>query len=242
MELPPRARRIPFRTLKTAWDEGTTSACAENTTVKKIRINVQRNYLRVRGEYIGVSRSTPLTPELPPRARRIHARGIANPKMPGTTSACAENTTASKPQSRHPGNYLRVRGEYWRVFAGFCVFLELPPRARRILVCDPFAGSGAGTTSACAENTIAAIVPTSSLWNYLRVRGEYACEHEAFDCIEELPPRARRIQTPNLTPCAPRRNYLRVRGEYGLREDPRVMRLELPPRARRIQGARDQSW
>ena len=30
----------------------------------------------------------------------------------GTTSACAENTTAQIRGEQHSGNYLRVRGEY----------------------------------------------------------------------------------------------------------------------------------
>ena len=31
-----------------------------------------------------------------------------------------------------PGNYLRVRGEYFRIITNDRVDLELPPRARRI--------------------------------------------------------------------------------------------------------------
>ena len=34
-------------------------------------------------------------------------------KLPGTTSACAENTWGFGPNSRATRNYLRVRGEYF---------------------------------------------------------------------------------------------------------------------------------
>ena len=70
------------------------------------------NYLRVRGEY-----TTGITPvivcsELPPRARRILVTFKTPNGTTGTTSACAENTSATRGAYRHPGNYLRVRGEY----------------------------------------------------------------------------------------------------------------------------------
>ena len=50
---------------------------------------------------------------------------------------------------------------------------ELPPRARRIQRANQWCGKMVGTTSACAENTIPTTIPTSTGWNYLRVRGEY---------------------------------------------------------------------
>ena len=51
--------------------------------------------------------------------------------------------------------------------------MELPPRARRILAVFPALPLNLGTTSACAENTLTNFKPASSIWNYLRVRGEY---------------------------------------------------------------------
>ena len=50
-ELPPRTRRIPQ----------IPQSCKPN----------ERNYLRVRGEYFGLSPVAPMTTELPPRALRI---------------------------------------------------------------------------------------------------------------------------------------------------------------------------
>ena len=50
-ELPPRARRIRVRGSVSYRKDGTTSACAENTTVRITSGPVKGNYLRVRGEY-----------------------------------------------------------------------------------------------------------------------------------------------------------------------------------------------
>jgi len=73
-----------------------------------------------------------LITELPPRARRI-------PKTPselcilyGTTSACAENTFSAVFLINIIGNYLRVRGEYYKTSQKTFKKMELPPRARRI--------------------------------------------------------------------------------------------------------------
>ena len=51
VELPPRARRIQIEGLKLIVGRGTTSACAENTTIPLPTIQPGGNYLRVRGEY-----------------------------------------------------------------------------------------------------------------------------------------------------------------------------------------------
>ena len=111
-ELPPRARRILWRTPTTAAHGGTTSACAENTHQVEIETGQKGNYLRVRGEYSAsiVIESNRL--ELPPRARRIPLNKAEDKLAKGTTSACAENTTSPTPGIRKRGNYLRVRGEY----------------------------------------------------------------------------------------------------------------------------------
>ena len=51
MELPPRARRIHKMREEARRTEGTTSACAENTSESLFYENGELNYLRVRGEY-----------------------------------------------------------------------------------------------------------------------------------------------------------------------------------------------
>ena len=153
MELPPRARRI--RAGASLWLPvmGTTSACAENTTYCNTHHTMSWNYLRVRGEYGGLSSPGGVIMELPPRARRIH-KCYAGPRMIlGTTSACAENTVGCWGYQEFHGNYLRVRGEYSEKWQAATEGLELPPRARRIRSNIPQRLVEDGTTSACAENT-----------------------------------------------------------------------------------------
>ena len=131
-------------------------------------------------------------------------------------------------------NYLRVRGEYGKMHQRAREGLELPPRARRIQWETHFPALGRGTTSACAENTAHMSALGVVDWNYLRVRGEYSIALLGAKCLQELPPRARRIHQVHPTDilmmgttsaCAENtgviigcmyhlRNYLRVRGEY----------------------------
>ena len=92
----------------------------------------QGNYLRVRGEYSPKASSTWPQSELPPRARRILFASLFEKFLPGTTSACAENTRFSSTALPTVRNYLRVRGEYERISRYTATGLELPPRARRI--------------------------------------------------------------------------------------------------------------
>ena len=56
------------------------------------------------------------------------------------------------------------------------LFMELPPRARRIQASRPLEGAPYRTTSACAENTCPPRVFEAWYRNYLRVRGEYVCQ------------------------------------------------------------------
>ena len=111
---------------------------------------------------------------------------------------------------------------------------ELPPRARRILGKDFLGDFFIGTTSACAENTLAYRTARTFIGNYLRVRGEYGWGTLAERMDPELPPRARRIRGSGThsrgdfgttSACAENTesfgvvgdvmgNYLRVRGEY----------------------------
>ena len=172
--------------------------------------------------------------ELPPRARRIHHAQSLPHQFRGTTSACAENTTAFLKKTRYLWNYLRVRGEYVIITVTGWKNQELPPRARRIQLCAPWFQQPEGTTSACAENTRPYPTIAAADWNYLRVRGEYQTPSSCGTTAWELPPRARRILTVPLqcgvvagttSACAENteqrifrtnrcRNYLRVRGEY----------------------------
>ena len=111
--------------------------------------------------------------ELPPRARRIRSFAPETTPLPGTTSACAENTIDALLTDTNG--------------------CELPPRARRIRCHAEGVVAAGGTTSACAENTVQALLAQQGPWNYLRVRGEYGEDFKPSRLIWELPPRARRI-------------------------------------------------
>ena len=95
------------------------------------------------------------------------------PRIPGTTSACAENTDPWANMNAALRNYLRVRGEYWILRSWPTPDTELPPRARRIRKYRSSAFRCHGTTSACAENTAGGAWIVDRTGNYLRVRGEY---------------------------------------------------------------------
>ena len=153
MELPPRARRIQLTSGFVVLAFGTTSACAENTKALVFLHPSDRNYLRVRGEYPRESCRLTSAWELPPRARRILPRLGRAFGIPGTTSACAENTCCNAWIAFNPRNYLRVRGEYAYWGSLRSSLRELPPRARRIPLEHTAGHILAGTTSACAENT-----------------------------------------------------------------------------------------
>ena len=152
---------------------GTTSACAENTWLRKLSGPHTRNYLRVRGEYCSPTRAHTNASELPPRARRIQDDSQVCDLHAGTTSACAENTHVMLTYHTRSWNYLRVRGEYNTNATNPSASKELPPRARRIHLAAYLMNKSHGTTSACAENTSARSRSPSAPWNYLRVRGEY---------------------------------------------------------------------
>ena len=74
-ELPPRARRILPAPIVISANNGTTSACAENTVPQDQAIGDKGNYLRVRGEYAFMFAQGSRRSELPPRARRIRCGG-----------------------------------------------------------------------------------------------------------------------------------------------------------------------
>ena len=111
-ELPPRTRRIPVSGRNFFPLSGTTSAYAENTSGRRLRTRLTRNYLRVRGEYLITPRRVIVKSELPPRTRRIQRAKPLTPTICGTTSAYAENTLSPHAGSLLNRNYLRVRGEY----------------------------------------------------------------------------------------------------------------------------------
>ena len=196
----------------------------------------------MRGEYSWKKNIVFAWQELPPRARRIRHRRHAGRHRHGTTSACAENTAPKRHGARYPGNYLRVRGEYRHPRFRETINPELPPRARRIRYTTQGVRFEYGTTSACAENTIAYEYHCYHRGNYLRVRGEYL----AFSASRVHNGGTTSACAENTSPlygvAVYRGNYLRVRGEYITFCATTPANTELPPRARRIPPLNLPSW
>ena len=69
-EIRPRARRRVRSTVARVAFIGNTSACAEKSTQLACRIQSVGKYLRVRGEEVTRRRTTRVSLEIPPRARR----------------------------------------------------------------------------------------------------------------------------------------------------------------------------
>ena len=193
MELPPRTRRIPAQLLRAYRIRGTTSAHAENTTGSPSDTCGQGNYLRARGEYGACFSLKGCCMELPPRTRRIPAKFPLRSPHLGTTSAHAENTVGPLNSFAPERNYLRARGEYWKVKMLPGRTVELPPRTRRIRLIRLAINLAMGTTSAHAENTLPIELMPHFPRNYLRARGEYCRQRPRSWPAPELPPRTRRI-------------------------------------------------
>ena len=238
-ELPPRARRIQGKSSSILLSWGTTSACAENTFDCVPLLRAYGNYLRVRGEYTPLIIHPHTHLELPPRARRILGSKPRCSNNAGTTSACAENTSAGDVGGIFGGNYLRVRGEYAAGQPGLSSQTELPPRARRIRQLWCMMVFLVGTTSACAENTVILLFPLLICWNYLRVRGEYPWGRACLFRWRELPPRARRIRFTNVAPFRVFGTTSACAENTGDSIISFYNEKELPPRARRIQDGTD---
>ena len=177
---------------------GTTSAHAENTRTAATCLPNPRNYLRARGEYYRITKRYMRSRELPPRTRRIPAKFPLRSPHLGTTSAHAENTVGPLNSFAPERNYLRARGEYWKVKMLPGRTVELPPRTRRIRLIRLAINLAMGTTSAHAENTLPIELMPHFPRNYLRARGEYCRQRPRSWPAPELPPRTRRILTSTL--------------------------------------------
>ena len=178
----------------------------------------------------------------------------ASVESPGTTSAHAENTCGEGASRCRWWNYLRARGEYKNHGMGPSLYMELPPRTRRIHAPAGVNNLVDGTTSAHAENTPKWLPVRALAGNYLRARGEYFQISISGIMTLELPPRTRRIPHGSTPACVyvrttsahaentgthrhgrtPNGNYLRARGEYPPSPSAASATWELPPRTRRI--------
>src|SRR5699024_2962037 len=114
----------------------------------------------------------------------------------GNTSACAEKSSMRDYTSFFKGKYLRVRGEEGvKVRCGSSI-AEIPPRARRRARYSSALLSILGNTSACAEKSQHLDGSPLTGGKYLRVRGEEEVRADFCSICLEIPPRARRRESP----------------------------------------------
>ena len=171
-EIPPRARRRAKKPMPPTRMIGNTSACAEKSHIPGNRYVLSEKYLRVRGEERSEPCKLALYKEIPPRARR-RAGGMGGSALPsGNTSACAEKRSWARSPPAFLRKYLRVRGEEGYLQELEAADVEIPPRARRRVICTAWEPDSVGNTSACAEKSQRTRPPRRKYRKYLRVRGE----------------------------------------------------------------------
>ena len=133
---------------------------------------VTEKHLRLRGENSHRHNPTPPSPETPPLARRKQKGPNNGPSTWRNTSACAEKTALAASACCFARKHLRLRGENDEMIAVIEASKETPPLARRKrgllrghVACE-------GNTSACAEKTTIANLPSFDTSKHLRLRGE----------------------------------------------------------------------
>ena len=115
--------------------DGITSACAEKSSAANLFGSAFRNYLRMRGEEARAEISPCMISELPPHARRRDFDHRHRYPFLGITSACAEKSKYAAQIGNSVGNYLRMRGEEALIHHIDYLLMELPPHARRRVLC-----------------------------------------------------------------------------------------------------------
>ena len=110
-ELPPHARRRDGDPAMAGQVRGITSACAEKRRTYALSLQVNRNYLRMRGEEAHNATQEIANLELPPHARRRVTHPFNRSHKRGITSACAEKRQIKRAITNRGWNYLRMRGE-----------------------------------------------------------------------------------------------------------------------------------
>ena len=191
-ELPPHTRRRDFDLTLSAEVYGTTSAYAEKRVPFRLPARENGNYLRIRGEEVGVDYSLAVFVELPPHTRR-RGHGISHFEIhQPTTSAYAEKRASLVEVSTEAWNYLRIRGEEFPSYHGVRDYTELPPHTRRREVHIQKIGAPKGTTSAYAEKSYRKTTKKYCSGNYLRIRGEERSQLNIRFAPMELPLHTRR--------------------------------------------------
>ena len=173
---------------------GITSACAEQTGGAAGVVFCHEDHLRVCGADVVPSAIAVTASGSPPRVRSRPRLVNRYRGSRGITSACAEQTSASRATGRGPWDHLRVCGadelENSNVFAS----LGSPPRVRSRH--DRVRGQivHVGIASACAEQTSMPWMPSRVTRDHLRVCGADGWRHLCPVRARGSPPRVRSRQ------------------------------------------------
>ena len=188
---PPRVRSRRRAHCCCSFSAGITSACAEQTyIVTSVKILVQ-DHLRVCGADRFLILVQVLAPGSPPRVRSRRVRIQQFVGLVGITSACAEQTSTIRQTRLRNWDHLRVCGaDRWRERAEPLVWGS-PPRVRSRLLFSSDTARALWITSACAEQTPAALLFAPLRSDHLRVCGADDTTWTLCDELEGSPPRVR---------------------------------------------------
>ena len=149
------------------------SAYAGNTCQNWQIGGQQRDYPRLRGEYIKSHINFFVNPGSPPLARGIHKKWHCNYLLNGITPARAGNTQSQEPFFSFYRDHPRSRGEYGFVCGFSFLWMGSPPLARGIPDFLLFLQNLRGITPARAGNTSCASCAIWAARDHPRSRGEY---------------------------------------------------------------------
>ena len=167
----PRVRSRPHVVDDDVTRGGIISACAEQTVSSASRSGSARDHLRVCGADSHCTRQTIHRSGSSPRVRSRLRCSIVRWVGRGIISACAEQTTASKPSTGCRRDHLRVCGADDRNGRRRFGHVGSSPRVRSRRAGQAGAGLEGGIISACAEQTPTGFWPASDTRDHLRVCG-----------------------------------------------------------------------
>ena len=153
---------------------GITPAYAGNTNYYNQVLMYHWDHPRLRGEYIGGSKTRKRKLGSPPLTRGILLVYRLLQNIVGITPAYAGNTRHTPKSEQRLWDHPRLRGEYASRIFLFASLLGSPPLTRGILIAKFSDMMLIGITPAYAGNTFPPNCISSGYWDHPRLRGEYS--------------------------------------------------------------------
>ena len=173
---------------------GITSACAEQTSMRRSVHSMRRDHLRVCGADLPVHRVNGVELGSPPRVRSRPVIAIIQFRANGNrgiTSACAEQTPVSPALGAGVRDHLRVCGADSCLIQDLSGFGGSPPRVRSRRAVQGRQARPGGITSACAEQTKLTSSRPCATRDHLRVCGADILRLTPHGHATGSPPRVR---------------------------------------------------